>query len=31
MDASGGGAPAVELQPEEIVVSAAVEARFRAS
>jgi uncharacterized protein YggE len=31
MDASGGGAPAVELQPEEIVVSASVEARFRAS
>jgi uncharacterized protein YggE len=29
MDASGG-APAVELQPEEIVVSAAVEARFSA-
>ena len=27
MDA-GGGAPAVELQPEEIVVTAAVEARF---
>jgi uncharacterized protein YggE len=27
MDA-GGGAPAVDLQPEEIVVSAAVEARF---
>ena len=26
-----GGAPAVELQPEEIVVSASVEARFRAS
>ena len=28
---STGGAPAVQLQPEEIVISAGVEARFRAS
>ena len=28
---AAGGAPAVQLQPEQIVVSAAVEARFRAS
>jgi hypothetical protein len=31
MDSAGGGAPAVELTPEDIVVTAAVEARFTAS